>query len=564
MANYLYVIAEKHDIARLSSHLRDDESTHVDLDETWSALYVSAGGRMAPDGGAFKGWAVDYQAGRITFPDADSASWPNAHARAEGSFFRAEQGSGDVRVTTDEFSVTPMLHTSEPGLFAASDSLFVLTWVRRALGYANDPLPAALESRRWTNSMGHQQFGPRTVVAGIDYAFPGTVVTRDLDERRTTVEHDLLPETLLKGISDHSEAIVESARRMVQLFRALAAAGVTVNAAISGGMDSRVVLAAALAADIGDRLVVGCQDNGSPDLVIATRMSERFRFPLNKGPRELQGRLQNNDQLAYWAVSSMGFYDSLYAPPKLRRVELPVFQVGGHGAEAAKGNYGWRPISAIGMPDAAKAEAADALSLVGVDAAGTEASEWHFLMFRNAIHSSRGSGISEYTARPAVQKPAIGLSRSPLCDFERPVGAAPNVVQDILITLSPDLALADFDKPRKNMTFQHVSDRVRRNGGFLDPGPIPDLTVEGTPDPNPGLTRSFIDLAADAGLSGPTNSATLARLVGRHDVDAQGSLLDDELRGWLTELDPDGRSTVGASTHAGVAAGKALADHLFS
>ncbi|AXK46197.1 hypothetical protein [Brachybacterium saurashtrense] len=563
MANYLYVVADRRDIDKLVPLFRAEESSRVDITSTWSALYVSAGGRMSADGGAFKGWAVDYPSRRVIFPSADPTEWPTAPDHAEGSFFRAERSGEGVRVCADEFAVSPLLHTSARGLFAASDSLFVLTIVRRALGHPTDPHPAALESRRWTNSMGQQQFGPGTVVAGIDYAFPGTVVTRDLRTGRTTIEHARLPQTLLDGIGSHEEAVTESARRMVQLFRALATAGVTINAAISGGMDSRVVLAAALTADIGERLAIGCQDNGSPDLEIATRLADRFRFPLNRGQRALQGRLQNNDQLAYWAVNSMGFYDALYAPRKLRRVEHPVFQVGGHGAEAAKGNYGWRPISAIGMPESAKEEATRALSLVGVDATGPEASEWHFLMFRNAIHSSRGAGNSEYAARPAVQKPAIGLSRSPLCDFVRPLGTAPNVVQDVLIALSPDLAMADFDKPRKNLRFAHVSARSIRNGGPLAPQSIPDLSVAGSPEPNPGLTRSFLDLARDVGLSGPTNGKTLTRVLQERPLGSARMLLDDELRAWLTELDPDGATTVGASTHAGVAAGKALMDLLF-
>ena len=563
MANYLYVIASPQDVDLLVPMFRSSETSRAEIDASWSVLYVSAGGRLSPTADAFKGWAVDYTTGRLVFPSADMDQWPCPHDRAEGSFFRAEHRGASLSVTADEFSVSPMLHTSEKRLFAASDSLFVLSRVRRVLGFPTDPVPEAAAGRRWTNSMGHQQFGPQSICSGVEYAFPGTVVTFDLVARSAVVEHARLPETLLEGIEGHSEAVEESARRMVQLFRALSEAGVTVNAAISGGMDSRVVLAAALAADIGDDLAIGCQDNGSPDLEIASRLSARFRFPLNKGRRELQGKLRANDQLAYWTVSSMGLYDALYAPRKLREVGLPVFQVGGHGAEAAKGNYGWRPISGIGMPEAAKSEARAALALIGVDPAGPTASEWHFLMFRNAIHSSRGAGSSEYAARPAVQKPAIGLSRSPQCDFIQPTGNQPNVVQDVLISLNPDLALADFDKPRKNMDFAHVYSRHRRNGGTLDLGSVPSLEVRGRPEPNPGLTMSFIDLAASEGLSGPTNGENLKRVLASRSKMNEHSLLHGELEDWLGELEADGATTVGASTHAGVAAGKALSDFLF-
>lgn len=563
MANYLYVVASPANVDLLVPMFRSAETSRAEINPLWSVLYVSAGGLLSSTADAFKGWPVDYASGRLVFPSADVTQWPRAHDHAEGSFFRAEHHGSSLSVTADEFSVSPMLHTSEARLFAASDSLFVLSRVRRVLGFPTAPVPTAAAGRRWTNSMGHQQFGPQSICTGIEYAFPGTVVTFDLVARSAVVEHAQLPETLLEGIDSHPAAVEESARRMVQLFRALSETGVTVNAAVSGGMDSRVVLAAALAADIGDNLAVGCQDNGSPDLEIASRLSARFRFPLNKGRRELQGKSRANDQLAYWAVSSMGLYDALYAPRKLREVELPVFQVGGHGAEAAKGNYGWRPISGIGMPEAAKSEVRAALALIGADPESPTASEWHFLMYRNAIHSSRGAASSEYAARPAVQKPAIGLSRSPECDFLQPTGNEPNVVQDVLISLNPDLALADFDKPRKNMNFGHVLDRHRRNGGTLDLGSIPSLEVEGRPEPNPGLTLSFINLAASEGLSGPTNGENLTRVLGSRPRANEHSLLQGELGNWLDELEPDGTATVGASTHAGVAAGKALSDFLF-
>lgn len=232
----------------------------------------------------FQGYAIDHEKQQLVFPGALPNQIPSPTSPVDGSYFTALIGRDAVSFGADLNGYVPMCWFSTPEILAISDSFLTLIQLRRDLGLSCTIDTDVIAGRMWLNSISFQQLGTETYCREIAICTPGSSLTFSL-EHNTVVETPAnLVEAYKGSFSSHADAIHQAAARMIGVFRGYAETGGTVNLGLSGGTDSRVCLAAALAADIGDTLHVGSKDNGRLDFPIAVELSERFEFPRSTAP----------------------------------------------------------------------------------------------------------------------------------------------------------------------------------------------------------------------------------------------------------------------------------------
>lgn len=556
MSGYALAVVDTGKVSKITALLRPEETMTRPMDHGRTLVYVSSSGTIEGDV-LFQGYAIDHERERMTFVGAGAAT-PDPTRPLEGSYFTARVSGDGVRCGTDVYGFVPLAWTASTTLTAVSDSYLLLIAMRRAVGLPCTPDDETIRGRMWLNSMSLQQLGRETYCREVRYATPGTEVRITVDDGSLTE----LPLDLVAfyggGFDSHADAVTQSATRMVRVFKTYAEAGALVSFALSGGTDSRLVLAAALAADISDALHIASTNNGTADYPIALGLSERFAFPLNPSSAASHGTLVSNDLLAGWAGTSLGLYDALYMPRAFRVREVPSFSVAGHGAEISKGNFGWRPLSSIGMPAEGMAQSRRALEAIGADPDHRWGSEWHYIAFRNSIHSGRAILSSDYVAGPAAQIPLIGLSRSTLNDLPAPRKGARSIVLDALIKLSPELAAIPFDDPVKDAPPEYIEGRLARVGGTLDTNSLQPYEVAGTARPSNRILGSQTDIAVAAGFTGALTPKNLMPLT-EAPLHEFADLVSDEVRQHLDRVEVASNQRFSAASREAGAVGKLLA-----
>ncbi|MGV2822648.1 hypothetical protein ABZX73_17430, partial [Brevibacterium casei] len=420
-----------------------------------------------------------------------------------------------------------------------------------------------LVARQWMNAMGSAQLNHETICNEVNFVTPRSTVSFSVPNRRAEVDYGNLSSFLPEDNTSHSELVRTSAIRTAQLIGSLAAADANILLAMSGGLDSRLCLGAAFATGTVDALNIGTQNNGSPDYDIALSLADHFGFELNPKRPEFQGSLSPVDELATWATTSLGIYDQMYAPNHFRVLEKPTFSIGGQGAEAVKGNFGWRPLAEIEMPREALVQAAVAVSRLGIDPADEFGSEWHYLAFRNGLHASRALLFSDYCVRPTAQLPAIGLSRSKLNELDNRSSKQYSVISDALVLLAPELAQFPYDKSIKNISEATANSRVQRLGGVITRDEIVDMAVSGTPAASKGVTQSLVNDAVSLGITGRPDAANLTVVLDSLGFD-MSSFEGTPLASAWSEAKDSSAPRLPSTGRPATAAGKILANLLVS
>lgn len=553
MSNYIFVVASPRHAPAVAAFLTEDVSSDEMLPGGVRAMWA------APDGvvptGFFRGYAIDHEGERLLFTGA--AEVPSPRDPLEGCYVTVRRSPTEFEVGADIFGQMSLLYFTAPGIVAVSDSMLALSELRKNLGLPCTLNNEVVRSRLWMNAMADQQLSEGTVVREISYATPGTLLKVNAEDIALTVKRPSFRDLFSSGLTTYEDTVSEAALRMVRLTKTVAGLGSNVVLSLSGGMDSRVCLAAIVAAGAQNTVRMGssAEPGRERDFEVATLLSERFGFALNEKPTVSSAPIKRLDRLTLWADACMGIYDPLHAPPGVY-TDRPHFPVSGHGAELLKGNYGWRRIRAIGKTnDFGVWEQCElALAAMGIDPADKWGSEWHYLGFRNAIHSGRSTMNALLGARPISQRKLVALSRSELNQFPAPKKGERSIVADLLMLLSPELAATPFDVPAKDMTADEVSTRLKILGGPVDAGSAKAYRVHGKPLPATGPLPSIMARAKARGFYGgmtPARIIDLMREFSPKGTEAHRLLADESAKG-LTE-------PIRASSRAAAGAGKVLA-----
>lgn len=512
MSNYLLIIASSsvaeavkawmHRIGATPTNCAADV-VDVALSEDRRLLYIARNGRddFDPRGAQiFRGHAIDIDRQRLIFGMqgvvlARENTTGYARAPVEGCYIAAEWNSRRAHVSNDLFGMCSLFSFSEDTCVAFSDSIFLLSRLRKALNFPVTLNKPAAHARTWGNAMAGQMISQDTLVQEITLLPPGVKASVQLEgSLRLTLSTVPLAEEFAPGdASTYSESLKESARSFVSLIDALAGTGFeALKLSVSGGLDSRVCMAAALLSpNARQAAVLNCINKSkqhSVDYEVVSELSERFHFSLGSRVPEVPAKPRTRsikDNLGFWFIASSGAYDFMVAP-SYYSVASDSFTVGGHGAEAIKGNYGWRSIGTIAdkildpsLSDAFRQQAEQGISSLGIAPDSAVGSEWHYLAYRNAIHSGRISTVSMAGFRPFQMRKLVGLAHSSLNPFPLPGKGKPSIVNDLLIAMHPEVAGHRYDDPHKNMPSDFIQGRLKAIGGPLSEGDITEFKVFG-------------------------------------------------------------------------------------
>ncbi len=284
---------------------------------------------------------------------------------------------------------------------------------------------------------------------------------------------------LTNEIDSYVDEIKLSMKRISSVFHTLSNLSInSVRVGMSGGFDSRVILAALLnSTNASKNAIFNCtnkSDHNNLDYQVVTELSQAFSFPLGLRDKtvlkSVKGKSVNPVKL--WILSNAGTYDSLYTANYSTK-QGPIFQSGGFGAEAYKGMYGWRPLKRIAnhikdqeAAEAFRTQTEKGISLLGIDKNESTGSEWHYLGYRNALHAGRSTMTSMFGLRPLMQHRLVALSRSNKNPLQAKDNKNLNMLSDMLIYAHPELAKFRFDKPEKNLDHIYVDERSKFLGSL--------------------------------------------------------------------------------------------------
>jgi hypothetical protein len=465
----------------------------------WTVLVHTDGasGYLRDDLSLFKGWYVDHCAERLVF--APDGGRPSPADPFEGCYVTMRASGEALMIGNDLFCQLPLLHVCEPELFVASDSLFAISRIRQAVGLACAFDRQVARARAWTRSLGLQNQSDRTILAGVGFCGVGASLRVGLAGGALSCETERTParEIFRSSGESYAAAVRRAAVRLGRHLASLAAAGSAVSCSLSGGQDSRAVLAAAsLVEKAAAKVRVVSYRYAAADFAIASRLAAMAGLGLHQ-LRPSRNVTEGASPVAGWLVHSAGLYDRLELAPDLDPAD-GVFTVGGHGGELLKGMWNWRRLgwlvcgAPLGCQGAVRAECSRGLAAMGVSPWERGSAEWHYLGYRNAIHGGRRSANYMLNGSPLMQRDLVGLVHS-----DRPDRRGISVVSDMTLVLRPDMAGVPYARQARAPSRAYLRDRLRELGGPVDAGMLEPYEIVGEPrDARLRSSPVFLDLAA--------------------------------------------------------------------
>ena len=543
MSNYAIAYGNTEKIDALRASLPFPTSTseiiHQVVSDQLAFLAISKDGNCAKTGSGlmfFKGWFQDHTSRSVVLGAKGFTEWTKQASKSEsfanegheGAYVLASVADEVFTVRNDFFSYMPVLYFKETDLFVCSDSLYVLSKIRNYLGLQCTLNKRTMHTRSWIQGLACAPMSNETQIEEINLLSPGKHIElhpsraffsskQNIWEKRVVRETHLRP--LFKCEYTHYTSALRNVT--VQFAESIHAIvnldDVLVNVAISGGLDSRVILAALLHDSAAvDR--IDFKTNTHPtragDFAVVERLSHRFGFNFNDSDKARQHRRKHglqltkmNDRAALWVLSSMGLFDMTY----LHDSYLPhpyIIDIGGHGSESMKGTFSAHVLSDLikrkevtkkaifsrhGLRhireakkankryDSIQSELATALASGGIHLDEKGSFIWHYLSYKSPIANGRFLNRSAVGMRPFIKRDMFALSVSNINPFIDAESATPTMVHDMLILLNPELSGIEFENPKNNISQEYIESRLEVLGGRLDLSNLRPYTAYGSP-----------------------------------------------------------------------------------
>lgn len=545
LSNYLFVFATErvkprmwHWVARHAETMSEVQEVHVSPDITMVVISHNLNASLdLPTRTLFKGHMVDHRAGSVAFGLKGWLEYSEKHDTAdyvrEGQFLRMSWDTTAAKFSRDAFGMLPLLHTQGSGYVAVSDSMLVLTDLREHMGDKVTPNDEVLIARSLLAVYAAQQISPETYVEQISFVPARQSLTVSLG----ATPMPLATGAALDGLQPepgetYKEALRTGAENIARLMATLMELGDWKPAlALSGGYDSRVPLAGAIAADVAGDMQINTRNTQpihADDYAVTTRIADRFGFTLNgkSTAGKLSDRKYDATPFMMWALSDLGIYDYI-TRGKAARNQIKHINLTGMGGEVMRGNYDWRSWSTVigdltnPNPLVASAlyhQGVKGLAAVGVDPNTRHASELHYMNYRYALHGGGPRSLQMLGFAPLLQSSLVALAHSDLNEFPYPTHYEKSIINDLCIALSPELAAMPYDQGKpgrasKDLSPAYVEERLKRLGGPIDTSLLKPYMVYGTPDDVPaGPPEFMLSIARRRGMDRPQTAETVLEL----------------------------------------------------
>ena len=512
MSNYLIAVGSFFKIRELKSvFLREStqhEITTRVLNENYSIMIIEktiSSNNDKKSNHFFKGWFSDPKSESVVVGHEGFSNWfqehgfqtPELQSTFQGSYVCSIWDEKRLQLENDLFSMFPVIYFSEPDIFVASDSLYVLAHCRRILNFDTSHNKAVLHARAWTHGLACASPSNQTQVTGIHHLIPGQRILLEISTKqfRFKLESQNVREVFPKTDQTYQESLRQYLTNTYRTMFALSQRPETeIELALSGGLDSRLMLALLLKLKqktTNMYFVTNNHASRSGDFEIVRSLSKEYGFEFNnrglrKEGREMVSQNTLEKKFSMWRLSCMGLFDMMYFNGDFP-LHATVIRVGGHGAEVVKGTFlnnnfnrllRNKKISKKALLSksvfshirkikkhnyrlsSVRKTIRSSLSVAGEEM-GDEAMMWHHLCYKSPIANSRYLSSSTLGYRPLVDGNLFSCSRSqPAHDSQ--------IVQDLIILISPELAAHPFENSKYNLTQNQIEERLEVLGLAID------------------------------------------------------------------------------------------------
>ena len=465
----------------------------------------------------FRGWFQDHDSKSIVLGQTGFNEW-REHGKNrsfsteyEGCYLFANYNNGKLIVRNDLFSYLPVVHFETKELFVCSDSLYILCEVRKGLGLRCKLNQKVMHTRAWTHGLACAVMSNDTQIDGIRLLSPGKHIEVCLKRTQSSSESLLETKNIVKStdlkvlfsveFDNYKDAIRDAATKMAQsIMSMLHLDDVMINFGLSGGLDSRIILAAVLQKpELFEKIVIKTNTHPSRkgDYDIVEKLAREFNFKFNDDEKLSSHKRKHSlktvkieDKFSLWILSSMGLFDMMY----LHDAYWPkpyIIEMGGHGAETIKGTFAgtqfsdyiykptylgsasrrFKDIRQIRFQRKRRAmierEFRGGLQSSGIDLYSPGPMQWHYLSYKSPIANGRFLDRSSIGIRPFIQHSLFSLSVSEINPFKQAKKGDPTMLHDMLIILNPELAAIDFENKKSNISEDYIQSRLEALGGRL-------------------------------------------------------------------------------------------------
>tara|TARA_B100001564_G_C20638569_1_gene670931 strand:+ start:217 stop:1842 length:1626 start_codon:yes stop_codon:yes gene_type:complete len=470
----------------------------------------------------FRGVLVDHEKRDIVLGQNGFSEWNKKqkikdYRTFEGGFVSIESFQEHVRIQHDCFGLYPVFFYSDSQISIVSDSLFLISRVMKIAGRTVSINKESHLTRAWTYGLACSIMTKETIIQNVFYLPPCSSLTISTkDSTLYCLEEQLDVEQVFASENNYIEDLILAKNEILALVNTVReSTKLPLKLGLSGGLDSRIILALLMGHSSGLEKVhinSNIHQTRKDDYEIAQSLSKKFDFeinqeiPLGKGKPE---RVQN--PFGNFVLFNLGVFDMTYLYRSY--LDTPsLIEIGGHGAEISKGTFSttkltrkmplWRPDKKIALyKDLRKS-----LRHFGVKMNQKNSTQWHHLLYKSAIQNGRYLERTQLSLRPLMNRrlAALGLNNK---------HAENTVLKDLLILLSPELAMQPFDDESKNIDEIYIESILSESKKY-DPISMQKYTSHGevTMMKN-GLLSSFTSLAQQYNLDNTANKKTLLRLL---------------------------------------------------
>lgn len=522
MANYIFGVVENRGILSESSILETfPEAFFYSLGNGFF-FRVSAGG--SNDEGFSKGVKVDKKNKEVVF--CNGGEDKRLHNFVDGAYIEQNIDGGAVKISADKFGIFPVFYSKSNGLFVASDSIMLICYIRKMCGMSNSIDEDEFSSRSWMNAVTYSLVSEYTPVEEVFYLLPGHSVSVLYADQEMSLEVrkeiSLIPDFATDDVV-YSDLLESEAKDFLGIIEGLSR-NVSLSLSVSGGIDSRALICAAEKinnkqdGEGGHKVSINCKKNDTPDYDVVESISKKYSIPLNEKNidienLDLESKVYRIDKVSQWAMANVGCYDPLYATGRYYKSTKNI-SLGGHGAAAFKGSYGWRPVESIGkssLPESVyikfQKQVAKSLPSIATSEVFNFSSEVHWLYYRNPLHGSRFMISSLVALRPLMMQSLMSVAYS--FHHEGKKLNKYKISKDLLLKINSKLALEPYDKGSKNISQDYAERAKKEIGG--DEYSYKVYSVIGRPeDIKSGPLRGAMEVAHFYGFYGDDFYSTFA------------------------------------------------------
>jgi hypothetical protein len=396
-------------------------------------------------------------------------------------------------------------------------------------------------------------------VDGIFYLPPGGSIEVTVGETVTkSVKIIRFEDVLFSKKMSYADTLHSYLNNLYRTLASFADSDYDIELALSGGLDSRILLSLLLTMENENRVKIVTNNHQSriSDFSIVEDLSNEFGFSFNLPtqllPEEKISQSSLNDKFKLWKLSCLGLFDMMYFKGDYPK-NAKMIRLGGHGAEIAKRTFSnqnvesliryrkltrkalisrsiLRNITEVYSQNKIKKHLRRnltlALNYIQVDPSNDDAVFWHHACYKSPIANGRYLSNSLLGFRPLIDKTLISYS---LNHKEDATGV--DFIRDLLILADPKLASFPFENAKYDMDEEYISKRMEYLGVQFNPIKlVPFKMYSQKLKLENGPPMTFLNLVESLKKSYSTPVGMIRDLLNE-----TWNLLDDDLKGFFQD-----------------------------